>query len=302
MKIFIRIVFVIFGGFIGLGVYLSNQIMYIKKKSDEIIVNLEISNSGYSKEAFDSLAKELISINSPFGYKLSGYLFQNNNSNKYMIICHGVTVSHINSIKYAQLFLKLGFNVIIYDHRRHGKTGGRTTGYGYFEKKDLEQVIKWTKDRFGSEIVIGLHGESMGAATILQYGGTIEDNVNFYIADCPFSNFEELITYRVKEEINFPKIPLVPLASLLLKLRAGYRLKEISPIDAVRNIQHPILFIHSKEDAYIPVQMSKDLYDATDCEKHLFIAEYGGHARSYMMNREEYEREIEIFLQKYQII
>ena len=40
-----------------------------------------------------------------------------------MIFCHGVTVNKMNSVKYARLFLNRGYNVVIYDHRRHGKTG-----------------------------------------------------------------------------------------------------------------------------------------------------------------------------------
>ncbi|MGQ0453143.1 alpha/beta hydrolase, partial [Bacillus sp. SS-TM] len=97
----------------------------------------------------------------------------------------GETVNKINSVKYANLFLKRGYNVLIYDHRRHGKTGGKTTSYGYYEKHDLKSVVDWLKNRFGTNITLGIHGESMGAATLLQYAGLVEDGADFYIADCP---------------------------------------------------------------------------------------------------------------------
>ena len=63
---------------------------------------------------------------------------------------------------------------------------GKTTSYGYYEKHDLKSVVDWLKSRFGTNITLGIHGESMGAATLLQYAGLVEDGADFYIADCPF--------------------------------------------------------------------------------------------------------------------
>ena len=53
---------------------------------------------------------------------------------KWVIICHGVTENKVNSIKYANVFIKLGFNAVVYDHRRHGESGGKTSSYGHYEK------------------------------------------------------------------------------------------------------------------------------------------------------------------------
>ena len=42
----------------------------------------------------------------------------------------------------------------------------------------------------------------MGAATFLLYAGMLEDGADFYIADCPFSDFKELVSYLIKKEIK----------------------------------------------------------------------------------------------------
>jgi hypothetical protein len=45
--------------------------------------------------------------------------------------------------------------------------------------------------------------------------------------------------------------------------------------------------------------MTKDLYEQKKGEKMLFMAKNGGHAQSLNENREDYEKAIDQFLEKY---
>lgn len=298
MKAFWKTLLAIIGTLIGIGIFFTNKVMYLKKKTEEEILERETKQHFRLKD-FEALQKEEVCLSSQFGYNIHGYFIPVNHSNKFMIFCHGVTVNKINSIKYANLFLNRGFNVFIYDHRRHGQTGGKTTSYGYYEKHDLKTVVDWLKQRYGSNITLGIHGESMGAATLLQYAGMVEDGADFYIADCPFSDFYEQLHYRLKVEFHLPKWPLLPLANAFLKVRDGYTIREVSPIDCVKNIKNPVLFIHSKDDDYILCNMTQSLYEAKEGAKELYIAEKGAHACSYAENREEYEYAVDHFLTTY---
>jgi len=288
----------LFGYILFVGIFFTNRLMFIKKKSDEEIIERETKDGHFNQKEFDSLKKDLISIPSRFGYDIKGYLIAPYKEKKFMIICHGVTMNHINSVKYMNLFLKRGFNVIIYDHRRHGLTTcGKTTSYGHYEKEDLKAVVDWVKNRFGKDATIGIHGESMGAVTTLLYAGMLEDGADFYIVDCPFSDFEKQLLSRLKEEYpNLSPVLVMPIAKLFLKLRDGYRIKDVSPIRIINKIQHPILFIHSETDDYIPVDMTKELYEKKKGAKQLFIAPKGLHAMSYTDNKKEYEEAIDRFL------
>lgn len=298
MRAFWTTLLTICGALIGIGIFFTNKFMYLKKKTEEEILERE-TKQHFRLEQFEALQKEELYIASKFGYNIHGYYIPSGNSNKFMIFCHGVTVNKMNSIKYANLFLKRGFNVLIYDHRRHGQTGGKTTSYGYYEKHDLKSVVDWLKIRFGTNITLGIHGESMGAATLLQYAGMVEDGADFYIADCPFSDFYDQLNYRLREEFSLPKWPLLPIANTFLKVRDGYTIKEVSPIDCIKNIQNPVLFIHSKDDDYILCEMTEALYEAKESNKQLFIAKKGNHASSYNENKEEYEQAIDQFLHAY---
>ncbi|PRT06158.1 alpha/beta hydrolase [Bacillus wiedmannii] len=298
MKRFFAALFTILGAITALGIFFTNKVMYLKKKTEEEVLERE-TKKHFRLEDFDALHKEEIHIPSQFGYDLHGYYIPAVHSNKFMIFCHGVTVNKMNSVKYARLFLNRGYNVVIYDHRRHGKTGGKTTSYGYYEKHDLKSVVDWLKSRFGTNITLGIHGESMGAATLLQYAGLVEDGADFYIADCPFSDFYGQLQHRLKVEFHLPKWPLLPLANAFLKVRDGYTIREVSPIDCIKNINNPVLFIHSKDDDYILADMTKSLYEAKENNKQLYIAERGAHACSYNENKEEYEAAVDQFLNSY---
>ncbi|WP_340371679.1 alpha/beta hydrolase [Peribacillus sp. FSL E2-0218] len=282
---------------IGVGLYFSNRIMYMKKKEDAFIQNREILAKRLNREDFDNLPKTEIWVSSPSGYALKCLFVEPHETNQWVVISHGVTENKVNSIKYMNIFLKRGFNAIIYDHRRHGDSGGKTSSYGHYEKLDLKAVIDELKRRKGRDLTIGIHGESMGAATLLLYAGMLEDGADFYIADCPFSTFEDQIQHQLKAEIPIPSWTVFPLGRMFIKLRDGYWTNEVSPIKYIKNIRSPVLFIHSEKDTFIPVSMTMELYAAKEGPKQLYIAKKGAHAQSYNENPQEYEAQIDQFLE-----
>lgn len=285
--------------FISFGFYVSNRIMYMRKKEDDFIFQREMEAGRVDPTELERLPKREILIPSHFGYHLKALVIEPHNTNRYIIFCHGVTENKVNSIKYLNLFLERGFNGIIYDHRRHGESGGKTTSYGYYEKFDLKTIVDWLKLDRGADLELGIHGESMGAATMLLYAGGIEDGADFYVADCPFSDFQEQLAYRLKTEMKLPPKLFLPVADLFIKMREKYSLKEVSPISVIDHIKKPILFIHSKKDDFILPTMTEELYKQKKGPKRLFIAENGIHAQSFNENREQYEQVVDEFLAEY---
>lgn len=294
LLLLIGLLFIIY--FVAVGFYFTKQVLYMKTNSLEFIYQRELENLRFDENWYRSIQKKSFSVKSRYGYELKGYLYDFYNTNKWVIITHGVTVNKNNSIKYVELFLKLGFNVLTYDHRRHGESGGQTTSFGFYEKYDLQTVIQYLKDLKG-KIVFGIHGESMGACTLLQYAGFVEDSADFYISDCSFATFEEQLAYRLNVEYNLPKWAILPVANIWLKLRNGFTFSDISPLKATRSIKKPILFIHSEPDTYIPYTHTLQLYEAkANGKKELYIAENGAHAMSLNENKDEYYSIVSSFL------
>ncbi|MEH7301413.1 alpha/beta hydrolase [Neobacillus drentensis] len=294
-----RTLFIVLFFWLSLALYFTNRLMYMKKKDEELILRREKEAGRYKPDEFESLPKQEVDIPSPFGYMIKGLLIEPHKTNRYIIISHGVTETKMNSIKYANLFLERGFNAFIYDHRRHGESGGKTTSFGHYEKFDLKTIVDWLKKEKGPNLELGIHGESMGAATMLLYAGLLEDGADFYIADCPFSDFKEQLAYLIKKDFKLLPGLLLPIGDILLRVRDKYSIRHVSPISVIENIKHPVLFIHSQKDDFILPTMSKDLFEQKKGPKMLYLAENGRHAQSFNENRADYERVIDEFLETY---
>jgi fermentation-respiration switch protein FrsA (DUF1100 family) len=287
---------------------LSNNILKPKVFENEKLYQREVDEGRLNEKVYQSWSKNDFSIKSRYGYDLSCQLLNNEISQeqiehregkmKLAVICHGYTVGKYSSIMYAELFLKRGITVLTYDHRNHGLSGKAFTSMGYYEKFDLQTVIDWCYEEFGTNIAIVTHGESMGAATVLSHLA-IDGRVRCTIADCPFSSLKELIKYQIKQYFHLPKIPFIPIANIIIRLRAGFWLDDVEPIKGVVQSNAPILFIHGVDDNYIPCSMSQDMYDAKSDKKEIYLAPNAQHARSYEMNHEEYENVVNKFLDTY---
>lgn len=59
------------------------------------------------------------------------------------------------------------------------------------------------------------------------------------------------------------------------------------------------MFINTKEDKYIPPEMSQELYDMKEDKKHMYWVETGGHSKAYEEDPDKYQQEIETFIATY---
>lgn len=283
--------------FIASGFYLSAIVIYPRTRTRENTLQTECEKGNMNKEDFERLPKDEVRIRSQYGYDLHGFYFPRDNSKKTVIFCHGITYTLYGSVKYMKMFLKQGYNVLIYDHRNHGESGGSNTTFGYYEKYDLKTCTDWVFEKCGIDCIVGVHGESMGAAIALQ-NIAIDPRVSFCIADCSFSDLAKLLKYRLKLEFRLSAFPAFQITGFFVRLRTGMKLTDISPIREIAQVETPIFFIHGEEDMYIPTQMSIDMYNRKKGIRKLYIAPDARHAEAVSKNAEEYDRLVEEFLRE----
>jgi hypothetical protein len=304
-KIILIIIFLIIIAFFiaifVIGWHFSNIILHPRVSKYNYTYNYEIEKGNIQIDKFSKLEKQEIYIDSIYDYKIHGFFFPNNHAKKVIILCHGITWSLYGSVKYMDMFLKRGFAVLIYDHRNHGLSGGKDTSFGYYEKFDLKKCTDWLYNNLGKGIIVGLHGESMGAGTALQ-NIEIDTRIKFCIDDCGYSDAEDLFIHRLAKDYNIKKIFLIKLASRICKMRAGWSFKDVSPITSLPKVSIPILFIHGEKDDYVPIFMCKQMYSVKNGYKDIYIAQGAGHAQSYSQNSNEYEKRVHSFLKDINII
>ncbi|MBP1753905.1 MAG: hypothetical protein H6Q59_303, partial [Firmicutes bacterium] len=133
----------------------------------------EVRCNKVNSEEYYSWDKEIFTLKSNYGYLLSCERLdgrdsiakeKSENKKKIAILCHGLGYAKYSGIKYATMFFRLGYQIIIYDHRNHGYSGKAHTSMGYYERYDLKRIVDWCMDRYGTDCEIITHGESMGAA------------------------------------------------------------------------------------------------------------------------------------------
>ena len=213
-------------------------------------------------------------------------------SDKYVIISHGFKSNRYGAVKYVDSYIDLGFNCIIYDMRDHGENEKATVSLGQFESEDLYKLIEDTYNRYGN-IKLGLHGESMGAATSLMVLAK-KPKVDFVVADCGFDNLYDLI-YKAYDLAKTPFV--LPSVNAVMKLRYGYDMKKTSPKDALVGNEVPICFIHGEADTFILPDNSQVNKAATAGYSELHLVPNAAHAQSReVLGEAEYRSIISDFL------
>ena len=196
-------------------------------------------------------------------------------SDNYVIISHCFKSNRYGAVKYVDSYIDLGFNCIIYDMRDHGENEKAAVSLGQFESEDLYKLIEDTYNRYGN-IKLGLHGESMGAATSLMVLSK-KPKVDFVVADCGFSNLYDLI-YKAYDIAKTPFV--LPSVNTAMKLRYGYDMKKTSPKDALVGNEVPVCFIHGEADTFILPDNSQVNKAATAGYSELHLVPNAAHAQS----------------------
>lgn len=302
--ILIIIAILVIAFFLATGLYIFRSTVTRELHDIEKSYTRYVENNLFDEALYNSASKEDITLKSFDGLNLTSTLIMNENpTNKFIVLVHGVSICYVGSLKYFDIFYKNGFNVLIVNQRRHGKSEGKYSTYGFYEKYDVNMWIEYLKSRFGNDIILGLHGESMGAGTVMETI-PLNDSIRFVIEDCGYSNFHELIGFQITHEYKNRLVrkilrPSLLFANFFMKTKAKFSMKKIVPIDIVASTSLPMMFVHGKEDYFVPWYMAVDLYKAkTKGYKELYLVEGAKHAEALEVNKILYEKKIMTFIEK----
>src|SRR4051812_21403981 len=200
-----------------------------------------------------------------------------------VVVCHGLAASKSNQLILARQLVPGGFNVLAFDFRAHGESGGQNTRYGALEKDDVLGAVKWLRSTRSTkcEKIFGV-GASMGGVALLAAAADDSEEARAISGIATYAAYDDMpaLMHDVSDAFFRP-----PLGFLLEHLglpmagaHAGVNLSAWSPRQIVPRVwPRPVLFIHGQMDEIIPFERGHELFDAASQPKYHAWFPQGSH-------------------------
>ena len=186
----------------------------------------------------------------------------------------------------------LGRNVLLVDQRTSCGSEGSVITFGVNEHKDCLSWIDFAIKQFGSDVKLVLTGISMGASTVLMAAGKdLPPNVVGVLADCGFSSAKEIIK-KCSRDLKIPANLIYPFIKLGARIYGHFDLEEYTPLEAMKTCKLPIIFFHGEDDAFVPCDMSREVFAACPSPKRLVTIPKAGHGLVYVVDNDLYFKSV----------
>jgi pimeloyl-ACP methyl ester carboxylesterase len=185
-----------------------------------------------------------------------------------LVYLHGVADNRASGVEAIRRFGRRGFDVLAYDSRAHGESGGETCTYGFFEKLDLRRIL----DTADAGPVV-LMGASLGAAVALQHASE-DPRVTAVVAAETFSDLRTVATERAP---FFFSRSIIARAFETAERQGHFLVDAVSPANAAARITAPVLLIHGAADVDTGPDHSQRVFAGLRGPKRLVIVPGAAH-------------------------
>lgn len=217
-----------------------------------------------------------------------------------VVLLHGYGNSRAQLLPDADFLHAAGYNVLMFDMRGRGESGGGAVTAGAREPNDVEGAVTYLLTR--SDIDpgrIALEGVSLGAsAGIIEMGR--DQRVAAIVAEAPFSDLSGVIKKSFTHFVSLPSFPFAQVTTWIVERRLGVSADDVRPIDSIRAIgQRPVFIIQDQNDDLMPPRSGERIYDLAPGPKELWLIDGAGHADGLKTEPAEYPRRVLAFYETY---
>ncbi len=243
---------------------------------------------------------ENVTLKTTEGLSLRAWLISAGDRAKGTIMyLHGVEECKIVGLPFAKEFFDEGYNVFLYDSRRHGHSEGKFCTYGFYEKHDARTAVDYLASRSDLRLgPVGLFGSSMGAAVALQVTA-IDPRIRAVVAESGFATLRSVFDDYQKRMIILPWHYLRNIVIKRSERLAHFKANAVSPLESIRSITVPVFILHGTSDDRIDYRYSEQLFANANDPRELWLIPGARHDNMAEIGGEEYVRRIRGFFRQY---
>jgi pimeloyl-ACP methyl ester carboxylesterase len=189
------------------------------------------------------------------------------------LLLHGLLDSKGRVFGLSQQLADRGYDVVLYDHRAHGDSGGRYVTFGALEHRDAKLVMDQLIERgIVTDAPVYVFGISMGAATAIQYAAS-DPRCRGAMLVAGFSDMRPAIRRYV------PWLSDRAFEAALARAGeiAGFDPNVPTPEQCAAAFDGPMLIVHGRLDGIVPYSHGKALHQAASDPKELITVGWAGH-------------------------
>lgn len=210
-----------------------------------------------------------------------------------VILFHGYSGEKSSMLDKAEVFLQLGYNILLVDFMGSGGSEGNQTTIGFYEAEEVKTAFDHVKQQGEKNII--LFGTSMGAVAIMKAENDYKLDAGSIIIECPFATMLETVEARFKTM----HIPAFPLANLLVfwgGLQNGFNAFSHKPEEYARNITCPTLLLYGEQDVKVHKNEIDRIFSNLKGYKQLKLYPLAGHENYLTRYRNEWTHDVSQFI------
>ncbi|MDO8674316.1 MAG: alpha/beta fold hydrolase [Dehalococcoidia bacterium] len=255
-----------------------------------------------STPSADRLSYESVQFPSAIdGILLKGW-FIDSPGTKTILMMHGRNGirddTNIGVMDVANGLAQAGYDVLTFDFRAHGESGGTRYSLGQWEVQDVAGALEYLKSRAITSV--GALGYSMGASTEI-LAAADHPEMRVLVADAPFADLSALLDVQLPKASGLPGF-FNPGVIFMVRSLYGIDVTSVKPIQAIPRLNNrPMLLIHGTADETIPVDHAYmfEKAGAGNPNFETWIVPGAAHVESFKDHPQEYLKRVIGFFDRY---
>jgi len=225
---------------------------------------------------------------------LAGWWIPRQGSDKVLILLHVKNGDRTFPLSLCKPLWDNGYNLLLFDLRGHGLSGGSFYTYGFQEQYDVLGAVDFLKAKGFQGKSTGVLGWSMGAATAIMAMSRTPD-IQAGISDSAYGDLTRVVKGRLGG-LGF----FYPGLTLSARLFEGIDIDRVKPEDSIKKLgNRHLLLIHGAQDTTVPVSEVYHLQEAGGANvTETWVLPGVGHGMAFVAQPAEYVRKVVTFFNR----